>query len=284
MREQLHIGEVAKLIGVSPKTIRYYHEVGLLAEPPRTGSGYRLYTGQDLLRLQRIRHLRSLGLSLERIKEILGQPDQRHEQTLRNALQSLVEELSAQILELEERRDMLKKLLTEDVLEQSPTSTPEAYLFKVREHLGSYLSNTDSASFQWAEKLDAMLGTFQWPADYREMIQSVVQHIAAQPEQYQQILALEERFNNLVNEPEDSPEVEKLAEDYAQCSELALLQQNLSAYQSFEQSPFFHAMSDLMAAQISPAQHRFYEVLSHKLSSSPAKNGEVTKASKAEQG
>src|SRR5690349_15447406 len=38
MRELLQIGEVAKLIGVSPKTIRYYHEIGLLAEPKRTGS------------------------------------------------------------------------------------------------------------------------------------------------------------------------------------------------------------------------------------------------------
>jgi DNA-binding transcriptional MerR regulator len=53
MRELLQIGEVAKLIGVSPKTIRYYHEIGLLAEPKRTGVGYRLYTAQDLLRLSR---------------------------------------------------------------------------------------------------------------------------------------------------------------------------------------------------------------------------------------
>ena len=44
MREQLHISEVAALVGVSPKTIRYYHEVGLLAEPARTEAGYRLYT------------------------------------------------------------------------------------------------------------------------------------------------------------------------------------------------------------------------------------------------
>ena len=109
MREQLHIGEVAALVGVSPKTIRYYHEVGLLAEPGRTEAGYRLYTAQDLLRLQRIRRLRALGLPLERIKEILGKPDREHEPALRHALQMLVEELTAQILELEERRDRLQK-------------------------------------------------------------------------------------------------------------------------------------------------------------------------------
>ncbi len=94
MRERLHIGEVAALVGVSPKTIRYYHEVGLLAEPERTDVGYRLYTAQDLLRLQRIRCLRALGLSLDRIKEILGKPDREHEPALRHALQMLVEELA----------------------------------------------------------------------------------------------------------------------------------------------------------------------------------------------
>ena len=95
MREQLHIGEVAALVGVSPKTIRYYHKVGLLAEPGRTEAGYRLYTAQDLLHLQRVRRLRALGLPLERIKEILGKPDSEHELALRHALQMLVEELTA---------------------------------------------------------------------------------------------------------------------------------------------------------------------------------------------
>jgi len=43
MKTQLHIGEVAKLLGITPKTIRHYHKVGLLTEPQRTESGYRLY-------------------------------------------------------------------------------------------------------------------------------------------------------------------------------------------------------------------------------------------------
>jgi DNA-binding transcriptional MerR regulator len=111
VRELLQISEVAKLIGVSSKTIRYYHEIGLLAEPKRTEVGYRLYTAQDLLRLQRIRRLRSLGLPLERIKEILGESDVEQEIMLRNALQSLVQELTEQIIELEERREMLKSYL-----------------------------------------------------------------------------------------------------------------------------------------------------------------------------
>ncbi|MEO7018832.1 MAG: MerR family transcriptional regulator [Ktedonobacteraceae bacterium] len=117
MREHLHIGEVARLVGISTKTIRYYHEIGLVAEPERTASGYRLYTAQHLLRLQRIRRLRALGLSLERTRAILGDVSQETESTLRTALQSLVEELSAQVLELEERRGFLQILLASERLE-----------------------------------------------------------------------------------------------------------------------------------------------------------------------
>lgn len=264
MREQLHIGEVAKLIGVSTKTIRYYHEIGLLAEPQRTESGYRLYSARDLLRLQRVRRLRSLGLSLERIKGILGQPDQQHEQILRNALQSLVEELSAQILELDERREMLKKLLAADTLDQSTDAAPGLYIATVKAHLGPYLANISAESWQWAEKVDAMLGSFQWPGNFRESVQEMVHHIAEQPEQYQQLFTLEERFFALANEPENSSEVERLAEDYV--CELTLLQATLSTAQipSFGSAPFEHVLADLLADELAPAQRRFFDEVSRR--------------------
>ena len=187
MRELLQIGEVAKLIGISPKTIRYYHEIGLLAEPKRTDGGYRLYAAHDLIRLQRIRRLRSLGLALDRIRVILGESDVEQEVLLRNALRSLVEELTAQILELEERRELLRKLLAEDNLDQPrlPDETPSALLLDiVRDQLGTYLTNISEESWRWSEKIDALLGAFHWPDSYRETIKDVVQHIAEQPEQY----------------------------------------------------------------------------------------------------
>ncbi len=215
MRELLQIGEVAKLIGVSTKTIRYYHEIGLLAEPKRTEGGYRLYTAQDLLRLQRIRRLRSLGLHLDRIKEILGESDVEQEVMLRNALQSLVEELTAQIIELEERRELLKKLLAEEILDQPhlPDEASSSLLLDVvRNQLGAYLTNITEESWKWSEKVDALLGAFHWPESYRERIKDVVEYIAEQPEQYKQLFALEERFAALADEPEDSPEVVRLAE------------------------------------------------------------------------
>jgi len=278
MRQLLQIGEVAKLIGVSPKTIRYYHEIGLLAEPKRTESGYRLYTAQELLRLQHIRRLRSLGLPLERIREILGEPDHEHEQVLRNALQSLVEDLTAQILELEERREMLEKLLAKDALDQSqpPGEAPPTllYLDLVKEQLGAYLSNISEESWKWTEKIDAMLGAFHWPESYREAIKEVVQQIAAQPEQYRQLFALEERFAALANEPEDSPEVERLAEEYARWGELGLLQSTFPTTSHLGSRQLENALVDLTATMLPPAQRRFFEVLSRKLTSTADKAGE----------
>jgi DNA-binding transcriptional MerR regulator len=77
MRTTLHIGEMAQLLGVTTKTIRHYHRVGLLAEPTRSQGDYRLYDASALRRLLRIRRLQSLGLSLKQIKAILGEPDQQ---------------------------------------------------------------------------------------------------------------------------------------------------------------------------------------------------------------
>src|SRR2546430_6882088 len=278
MRELLQIGEVAKLIGVTPKTIRYYHEIGLLAEPKRTEGGYRLYTAQDLLRLQRIRRLRSLGLPLDRIKEILGESDVEQEIMLRNALQSLVQELTAQIIELEERREMLKKLLAEDALNQPqlPGEAPSALMLDVvRDQLGAYLANISEESWKWSEKIDALLGTFHWPESYRETVKDVVQHIAEQPEHYKQLFALEERFAALAHEPEDSPEVERLAEDYARSGELGQLQSMFSTNNAMGSHQLENTLMDLATTLVSPAQRRFFEELSRKLTSSESNDYQI---------
>lgn len=277
MRERLHIGEMAALVGVSPKTIRYYHEVGLLAEPARTEAGYRLYAAQDLLRLQRIRRLRALGLPLERIKEILGKPDREHEPALRRALQALVEELSAQILELEERRDRLQQLLAQDSVEPAQLPGEPAhplYLDAVKEHLGAYFSHISEEQWKWSEKIDALLGSFKWPMDYREMLQKMVQHVAAQPDQYQQLLALEERFVALADEPEDSPEVERLVEAYINSGEVELLHATFLANVPAMNAQLGHTMGDVAAAIAAPAQRRFFQEMARKMSSDSQKGRE----------
>ena len=69
------ISQVAKLTGVSIRTLQYYDEIGLLKPSKLTASGYRMYDGNALQTLQQILFFKELGFSLKEIKEILEKPD-----------------------------------------------------------------------------------------------------------------------------------------------------------------------------------------------------------------
>lgn len=71
MQHLLRIGQVAREVGVSPKTLRYYEDVGLLTPAARSAAGYRLYTGAALERVSFIRRAQALGLPLRDIRRIL---------------------------------------------------------------------------------------------------------------------------------------------------------------------------------------------------------------------
>ncbi len=67
----LTIGKVAGQAGIGIETIRFYERQGLIAEPPRTGAGYRLYPEASIGRLNFIKRAKELGFSLNEIKELL---------------------------------------------------------------------------------------------------------------------------------------------------------------------------------------------------------------------
>jgi DNA-binding transcriptional MerR regulator len=68
----LRIGEVAELTGTTPRTIRYYEEIGLLPGGDRAQGKHRCYTGADVDRINEIVRLRDLlGLSLEQVSQLL---------------------------------------------------------------------------------------------------------------------------------------------------------------------------------------------------------------------
>ena len=66
------IGQLADYAGVTIKTVRHYHQRGLLPEPPRDASGYRRYTAQHAVELVKIRTLAEAGVPLARIDELLA--------------------------------------------------------------------------------------------------------------------------------------------------------------------------------------------------------------------
>src|SRR5215218_8865733 len=69
------VGEVARLAGVSVRTLHHYDQIGLLPPSGRTASGYRQYDYADLERLQRILAYRELGFSLDEVAKILDDSD-----------------------------------------------------------------------------------------------------------------------------------------------------------------------------------------------------------------
>ena len=74
----LQIGEAADLAKLTQRTLRYYEEKGLLARPTRMEGGFRLYSADDMERIDRIRQLKDLlGFSLAEIKEMIESDDVR---------------------------------------------------------------------------------------------------------------------------------------------------------------------------------------------------------------
>ena len=70
------IGEAAERAGVSPRTLRWYEEIGLLSPSGHTTGGARRYSEEDLTRIEHIRELQSLlGLDLGEIRDILWGED-----------------------------------------------------------------------------------------------------------------------------------------------------------------------------------------------------------------
>lgn len=122
----LTIGQLASYAGVTIRTVRHYHQVGLLPEPERDGSGYRSYDAAAVVRLIRIRTLAEAGVPLARVQELLdADPD-----TFAVAIEEIDRRLRAEIRALQQHRRRIAQLGSGDTL-----AVPEevsAYLDLVR--------------------------------------------------------------------------------------------------------------------------------------------------------
>ncbi|WP_414942534.1 MerR family transcriptional regulator [Amycolatopsis sp. cmx-11-51] len=99
------IGRLAKYVGVSIKTIRVYHEKGLLPEPVRDASGYRRYDAGHAIDLIKIRTLAEAGVPLARIRDLRSASDGE----FRQALRQIDTDLSARIRGLQASQERLRQ-------------------------------------------------------------------------------------------------------------------------------------------------------------------------------
>lgn len=109
--KELTIGKIAKATNTGIETIRFYEKQGLLEQPLRRPSGYRIYGDKDILRLRFIRRAKDLGFTLKEIKELLELRDkhERKKPVLRLA-ESKISDIEEKISSLKKMRNALKIL------------------------------------------------------------------------------------------------------------------------------------------------------------------------------
>jgi DNA-binding transcriptional MerR regulator len=200
----MRIGELAALVGVSTRTVRHYHYLGLLPEPDRLANGYREYRLRDAVVLARVRRLAELGLSLDEIRDVLTD-DQGRE--LRDVLLELDADLARQQEAIVARRQRLAALLADAELRPDPT---------VSSDMAAVLRDLPAAGSKFAEfdrEVLTLIHTAAGPAD-RASFSALFQPLT-EPRALAQTQAIYARLDELADADPGDPRVADLAGDLA---------------------------------------------------------------------
>jgi len=112
--KSVQIGELAKTLGITTRTIRYYEEIGLMGPSERLGGGTRTYARDDILRLKFILKLKELGISLKEMQELAENFD-INQQTFGTITPKLLEILDGHIGKVDQKIANLASLRKEIV-------------------------------------------------------------------------------------------------------------------------------------------------------------------------
>lgn len=131
----LTIGQLAKRAGISVETVRFYERKGLIADPPRSRSGYRQYASENLDRVRFIRRAKEVGFTLKEIQELLDLRTETESQCRSGeaAATRAMERIDCQVKELLSMRTALASLL--DAC-RSKTAMGECPIIEVLEEAG----------------------------------------------------------------------------------------------------------------------------------------------------
>ncbi|MGY4691714.1 MerR family transcriptional regulator [Salibacterium sp. K-3] len=110
------VGELARLTGLTVRTLRYYDQIGLYSPSGYSNSGYRLYNESDISRLQQILALKDLGLSLEEVKFSLADNNYNPFEVISLQIDRLKENIRIQQKLLKELQNVSSLMETEEPL------------------------------------------------------------------------------------------------------------------------------------------------------------------------
>ncbi|MFE9770478.1 MerR family transcriptional regulator [Streptomyces sp. NPDC005931] len=205
----MRIGELADAVGVTTRTVRHYHHLGLLPEPERLANGYRDYTLRHAVVLARIRRLTELGLGLAEVRDVLAEDAGKD---LVEVLTELDEDLARQEAAIHDRRARLRALLgTEGGLTaEGPVSPELAALFREMADL------SDSPMAARDREMLALLETAA-PAQERQRLMELLSAALEAPGGVERALTAYALLDALADADPDDPRVEEAARALAGC-------------------------------------------------------------------
>ncbi|MEU5402415.1 MerR family transcriptional regulator [Streptomyces sp. NPDC005963] len=206
----MRIGEIAALAGVTPRTVRHYHHLGLVPEPGRLSNGYRDYRLAHAIALVRVRRMTELGLGLAEVRDVLADDEGRE---LVEVLEELDADLARQQKVLEEQRARLRELVDRAAQGLLPAEGPVSpELGRILTALGTTESPMASKDRTHMALIDGMLA----PAD-RERIFAAPRPWTEDTELQERIAALYERLDALADADVDDPRIGPLGLELAAC-------------------------------------------------------------------
>ncbi|MGW2642509.1 MerR family transcriptional regulator [Streptomyces sp. NPDC001348] len=204
----MRIGELAAAVGVTTRTVRHYHHLGLLPEPERLANGYRHYTLRHAVVLARIRRLTELGLGLAEVRDVLADDAGKD---LVEVLTELDEDLARQEAELRRRRARLRGLLEHGELPaEGPVSTELASLFS---GMGD---PSDSPMAAKDREILTLLDTAA-PAEARERLFTALRGALGSPDVLARAQEAYALLDRLEDAERDDPRVAEAARALAAC-------------------------------------------------------------------
>lgn len=232
--------QLAEVAGVTVRSIRHWHEVGVLPQPPRLSNNYKQYTVFDLVLVLRIKRLSELGFSLEQISTMLvSHSDEKA------ALLSLREEVTAAIEQLSQTREEIDRLLE---LGASPDLSPAAsQVFKML-----YQRQAENAR-EWSIILAHLLpeSGLVW----------FVQELGVPP---LKIVQLDQEFDELAADAADDQRQELASRIVATVQEVTATA-NVSDQQGKEAEYLEEAVREVAFHTLNPAQRHVMELVFQRL-------------------
>ncbi|MEU2366881.1 MerR family transcriptional regulator [Streptomyces noursei] len=252
----MRIGELAGIAGVSTRTVRHYHHLGLLPEPERRANGYREYGLRDAVALARVRRLTELGLGLEEVRDVLADDAGRE---LREVLAELDEDLARQEVAIRARRARLAEVLRRSeepggLPQEGPVSEQLAGLFAEMARTSATLPGPEPAMAVREREVLALLDA---SGDGRAQgaMAAALREMFVEPGSMERAYAAYGLLDELAGAAVDDPRVEAAARALVGCiPEEVVAAIAAGAGPVTGAAPGAEVWADLMLAELAPAQ------------------------------